>query len=84
MTISKKYIIKSVGNFSMIIDIANTDSVIKLNQTASLILNCVRDGLNADDITKALCKEYDIEEEKANADVDKTISELIKLGVIEN
>lgn len=84
MTISKKYIIKSVGSFSMVIDISNTDSVIKLNQTASVILNCIKDGLSADDIAKTLCEEYDITEEKAREDVEKTISELIKLGVIED
>ncbi len=68
----------------MIIDIANTEKVIKLNQTASKILNYVKEGLEASDIAKKLADEYDITKDAALADVEKTISELAQLGVIED
>lgn len=83
MTINKKFIIKNVGNFSMVIDTSKPDSVIKFNSTAAEILGYITDGKTADEIAKELMSEYDIAPDKAAADVESTIVQLKELGIVE-
>lgn len=83
MTVNKKFIVKNVGNFSMVIDTSNPDSVIKLNSTAAEILDCIANGKTEDEIAKELMSEYDITSDKAVADVESTVIRLKELGIVE-
>lgn len=54
-----------------------------LNPVAAFIWNLIQEPKTMDEIKRAICEEYDIEEETCNKDLKEIISDLINKGLIE-
>ncbi|MBR3078664.1 MAG: PqqD family protein [Prevotella sp.] len=59
--------------------------LISLNETAAFLWeNAAAQGeFTVDSLTAALCSEYDVEEARARADVERTIKEWQNVGIVE-
>lgn len=62
----------------------NFSRMISLNESAAYLWQAVADSdFTADTLTNLLCKEYEVDEQTAQADAVKIIDEWTKCGVIE-
>ena len=73
-----EYIVVAVGRAS-----AEFNGVIKLNGTCAEIWKLIEQGLDENEIANALCERYDVDAEKALADVRGIVAKLTESGVIE-
>lgn len=62
---------------------ANFHGLIRNNETANFIYQCLLKETTPDAIAKALCAEYDVPEEQALRDVQKLIQQLDAAGLLE-
>lgn len=73
---------------SILVPISSTmdalDSIISLNETAEFIRFKASEGLNAEDIGKALMNEYEIDENTAMADVNQVLTELQNIKALQS
>lgn len=56
--------------------------VIKMNDTAVSILNLLKDETTIESIVEALSQEYDVQQEKLAADVERYIKEFQEKGLL--
>lgn len=67
----------------------NFNKMITLNETAAFLwkeaerLSLEKGEFSVSELCKALCSEYEVAPEQAMSDVDNTVSEWLKAGVIE-
>ena len=62
----------------------NFNKMITLNETAAFLWKEAEKGpFDAASLTRALCEEYDVAENKAMLDVEATIASWLEAGVIE-
>ena len=73
-----EYIVVAVGKAS-----AEFNGVIKLNSTCAEIWKQIEQGLGEDEIAKNLADRYDVDGEKALADVRRIIASLAENGILE-
>ena len=75
--IKDKFVVVAIGEARKI-----NKNFIELNSTASLIWDYISEGKTAEEIAKELVKEFNIELEKALADVNGVINTLQEQGII--
>lgn len=58
--------------------------IVSLNDTAAFLWETAKEqgDFTADSLTKTLCENYEVTEEKAMADVENVIAEWTKIGLI--
>ena len=61
----------------------NVEKILKLNKTASEILDMVHSGMSEQETAEAMAKKYTIGWEKAASDVQKVLTQLAKQGILE-
>lgn len=59
------------------------NGMIKMNGTAAFIVEKLQNETTVDDLTAALCAEYEVGEEEARANVEKIIVALEKARILE-
>lgn len=86
MKFSKNYVVKHLANDIILVhqDEYNVDfsKIITLNEIGLLIINKIQEGLNLEEITNCITKEYDIDEATAKKDAEEFINKLIELGIV--
>lgn len=65
---------------------ANLDlnMMITLNETAEIIWNRLTDGAEMDELVQALLAEYDVDEARARASVEKFVGQMREHGFLED
>lgn len=63
-------------------DLESFGGFIKLNETGAFIFNLLREEISKEEIVKAICKEYDVTEEKAIKSTEEFLEYLSSFGVI--
>ncbi|MBQ7203039.1 MAG: PqqD family protein [Eubacterium sp.] len=76
--IGEKYLVVTTGELSK-----KNNIMIELNETSSIIWDCINDGLEIDDIAKKLSNDFSISLEKAKADTQKLIDSMANAGIFE-
>lgn len=76
--IGAKYLVVTTGELSK-----TNNIMIELNETSSLIWDCVADDMSENDIAQKLVDEYGIDFEKAVKDVRGIINQMIESKVFE-
>ena len=84
--------LRKLGNEYVLIgeslELINFKKMITLNETAAFLwekaeeLSANRGGFTADELCKALCAEYEVSPEQALSDIDMTLDEWQKAGVV--
>ncbi|MCH5180759.1 MAG: PqqD family protein [Erysipelotrichales bacterium] len=87
MKISDKFILKNVGGESMLLPINNdfmsVKNLITLNGTSLDIYTFLKDGLTKEEIVEQMLKNYDVDKETLEKDVNEVIQKFISLGVLD-
>lgn len=87
MTLKKGFTLRKIPGMSLVIpvgeNINNYKGALMLNDTAALIFELIQSGLDREAIAERMTQQYDINIEKASADIDKTFALLIEGGVAE-
>lgn len=63
-------------------DLESFGGFIKLNETGAFIFNLLREEISKEEIVKAICREYDVTEEKAIKATEEFLEYLSSFGVI--
>ena len=89
MKIKKGFVLRTVCGENVIVgeglDAINFGRMLCLNETAAWLWKQAQESgdFTAESLAQALCGEYDVTPEQALADVNETIDNWSKLGVIE-
>ncbi len=87
MKIKSGFIKRTVGGRNIAVAVGERckdfDGMITLNDMAGFIWDCLETDTTAEEIVKKILKEYDIDEQKATADVDAFIKTLRDAGLID-
>ena len=84
---SDAFVVRSIRDERILVPIMGSmealDSLFSLNDTAGLIWDLAGDGLDAPAIAKRVAAEYEVPEDKAQADTAKILDELLTIGALE-
>ena len=83
MTFKTGLISQVVAGSFIVIDPARTDVIVKFNETSARIFELLRSCGSDEEAADALAAEYDIDTEKALADVRIIHAKLVSLGLAE-
>ncbi len=87
MKIKEGYVIRKVmGNYVVIAtgeESKNFHGMVKLNETAAKIWECVCAGKDIDGIVASMLEEYEVDEKQLRADVEKALKTLAAQGFLE-
>ena len=88
MKIKEGYILRRVAGSSIIVAVGdeavNFDGIKTLNETGAFLWKQIEQGMDEENIVKALMDEYEVDEETAKNDVGEFVKLLINNGLIEN
>lgn len=84
MKIKDSYILSEVGDDSLIIPTDGTfNDVVRINDTAKFIIECLREETTKENVIDELEKEYDAKRDEIEDAFDSTIEALKKIGALE-
>ena len=86
MKIKSGYILKKVMGSYMVISESNldgTNAMQTVNETGAFLWSLMKEDTTVSDMTQAMIKEYDIDEETAKSDIEAFVLKLSKSGILE-
>ena len=87
MTLKYQFVKRNIADDFFLVPIgeaaAKFNGIIMLNEISSYIFDLLSDCENADEITAKLIEKYDVEYEKAKADVDIFLNQLRENEIID-
>ncbi len=85
MKLKRNYITQDVGDSQIMVATGETNfnGMVKSNKTAAFIIDCLRTETTREEIVEKMLEKYDATADVIGSDVDKVISELRKIGAIE-
>lgn len=78
---AKGVLVREAEGQVLVLDPAS-DRIHQLNETASFIWRTCQEVASAAEVAKSLAENFEVEEDKARADAERTIDELKALGII--
>ena len=86
MKLSDDFVMIELGEDNVLVpvgEMANTfRGILRLNETAAFIVNCLKQEATMEQIVSALCAEYKVEPLNVEKDVNKTLDTLRERGAI--
>ena len=85
MKLDPKYLIHSTGSETLLVPTGNADfaGVVRGNRTLGAILELLKDGTTETELVAALRSRFDAPEGAVERDVARALSELRRIGAIE-
>lgn len=87
MKINKDFLVTELGDEVLLIPTGQAEDsfrgIVRLNETAAFIVNCLKEEATPEQITDALLAEYEVERTAAKNHIDELIENLRKIGAIE-
>lgn len=85
MKIKNGYILKNIAGEFVVIPVASEqqNSLISLNETGAFIWERLEKQLSKTEIISEMCNEYDVSNEKAEADFDIFVNKMKEISVLE-
>lgn len=84
MKLKKTFIVNHVGGETIAVPVSGSfHGVVKANDTGAFILECLKKETSPEAIADRLVEEYDVEREKALADVGRLIETLREIDVLD-
>lgn len=81
-----KYVLREIAGESILVSVgdgvADFCGIVKLNASAKVIWNTLRNGAGKEELVQALVDAFSISEEKAKEDVEKSLELLIQREMI--
>lgn len=87
MKIKNGFAKRDIAGSTIVVPVGSTakefNGMITLNDTGSFIWDCFLKDISIDEAVEAVLAEYDVEREKAQADVERFVNMLKENGIIE-
>lgn len=84
---NETFLIRAVGNESVLIplgaQVGTMNGMVILNDTAQCLWELLRDDRSLDELAAAVAERFEVEPERARADVQRFLDEAAKIGMIE-
>ena len=87
MKIKEGYILRNVAGSFVVVPVGNAtleyNGMMNLNETGAFLFGKMIEGINREDLIKALTDEYDVDDETAKQDVDAFIEKVKEQDLFE-
>lgn len=87
MKIKKGFTVRNIAGSDIVVPVGNAEKIfngmITLNESGAFFWNALLKDTTVDEVVKKVTSEYDVEEERAKADVEKFIEQLRENNLIE-
>lgn len=85
MKLKDGFIIQDIDGIQFMVPsgIGPFHGIVRNNQTAAFIVNCLREETTEERIVDAMCREYDAPRDVIAADVKETLATLRRIGTLE-
>lgn len=87
MKLKKGFITHTVGGTQMMVAVGPAvklfHGLVRSNETAAFIVECLKKETTTEEIVDHLCKEYEVEPAEAKKDVENILEQLNKIGALE-
>ena len=71
-----------MGDYTVLLHKKDVNVMVKLNETASFVFSCIKNGLALQEIVKEFRCRYGVSETVAEEDVSGVLAQLTELGVV--
>lgn len=80
MKIKKGFTVRNIAGSDIVVPVGNAEKIfngmITLNESGAFFWNALLKDTTVDEVVKKVTSEYDVDEERAKADVEKFIEQL--------
>ncbi|MCI6360431.1 MAG: PqqD family protein [Eubacterium coprostanoligenes] len=87
MKIKKGFTVRNIAGSDIVVPVGNAEKIfngmITLNESGAFFWNALLKDTSVDEVVKKVTSEYDVDEERAKADVEKFIEQLRENNLIE-
>ena len=87
MKIKKGFTVRNIAGSDIVVPVGNAEKIfngmITLNESGAFFWNALLKDTTVDEVVKKVTSEYDVDEERAKADVEKFIEKLRENNLIE-
>ena len=87
MKIKKGFTVRNIAGSDIVVPVGNAEKIfngmITLNESGACFWNALLKDTTVDEVVKKVTSEYDVDEERAKADVEKFIEQLRENNLIE-
>lgn len=87
MKIKKGFTVRNIAGSDIVVPVGNAEKIfngmITLNESGAFFWNALLKDTTVDEVVKKVTSEYDVDEERAKADVEKFIKQLRENNLIE-
>lgn len=87
MKIKDGFVLKELAGSFMVVplgsQVINFSSIIKLSESGAFLWRLLSEDKTVDDLTGAMLSEYEVDEERAKADIEKFIKKLEDADLLE-
>ena len=87
MKIKKGFTVRNIAGSDIVVPVGNAEKIfngmITLNERGAFFWNALLKDTTVDEVVKKVTSEYDVDEERAKADVEKFIEQLRENNLIE-
>lgn len=87
MKIKKGFTVRNIAGSDIVVPVGNAEKIfngmITLNESGAFFWNALLKDTTIDEVVKKVTSEYDVDEERAKADVEKFIEQLRENNLIE-
>ncbi|WP_448921661.1 PqqD family protein [Eubacterium sp.] len=87
MKIKKGFTVRNIAGSDIVVPVGNAEKIfngmITLNESGAFFWNALLKDTTVDEVVKKVTSEYDVDEERAKADVEKFIERLRENNLIE-
>ena len=87
MKIKKGFTVRNIAGSDIVVPVGNAEKIfngmITLNESGAFFWNALLKDTTVDEVVKKVTSEYDVDEERAKADVEKFIEQLQENNLIE-
>ena len=87
MKIKKGFTVRNIADSDIVVPVGNAEKIfngmITLNESGAFFWNALLKDTTVDEVVKKVTSEYDVDEERAKADVEKFIEQLRENNLIE-
>lgn len=87
MKAKEGFVIRKMGTQSVVVSVGAASKIfngmIKLNETSELLWHYLIEGTTKEELVQVLLYKYEVDEERAKADVEGFVKTLLDAGIIE-
>lgn len=83
MKLKPNFIVRKIASDTVLMDVNDTDRLLRLNETAADILSFLTEGLSEEKVAEKLTELYEIDADTAKKDVARIVENLTALGAVE-